>query len=356
MNHSQNSNGNGNGAPKPLRFGLIGAGSIAGAYLKVFEDCADAKLVAIADSRLEAAKAMAAQFGCRSYGSHEEMARDNGLDAVIVCTPPVTHFEICVYFLKRKVHVLCEKPLSIELASAATMLQTASENGVLLTMASKFRFVEDVIKGKQLMNSGAIGEPVLIENSFTSHVDMAKRWNSDPAISGGGVLIDNGTHSIDIMRYFLGPLDEVDAIEGKRSQHLQVEETVRVFARSLSGIIGNIDLSWSINKERESFIDIYGSKGTISIGWKSSKYRNDSTKEWVVFGNGYDKLQAFRNQIRNFIGAIRGTESLELTEEDALASVRAIETAYIALREHRWMKIRRSPLVRESEAAVAARS
>lgn len=342
-----------NGGPKDLRFGLVGAGGIAQAYAKVFESCEDARLVAIADSRREAADAMAAKLGCRSFSSHEEMASDCPLDAVIVCTPPITHFEICVHFLKRKVHVLCEKPLSIELASAGTMLQTAAENGAILTMASKFRYVDDVVKARALMLSGLIGEPILVENVFTSHVDMSNRWNSDSAISGGGVLIDNGTHSVDIMRYLLGPLAEVDVVEGKRSQQLQVEETVRVFVRSASGVIGNIDLSWSINKERESYIDIYGSKGTISVGWKSSQYRLASQPEWVVFGKGYDKFEAFRSQIRNFTHAIRGQESLVLTAEDAIASVRAIETAYLALREHRWTTIRRRPVPGLVEVEVA---
>ena len=141
------------------------------------------------------------------------------------------------------------------------------------------------------------------------------------------------------MRYFIGPLAEVQVVEGKRVQGLAVEDTVRIFVRSISGVMGTIDLSWSINKELDSYINIYGSHGTVFVGWKESKYRQSSSRDWVVFGNGYDKVQAFRSQINNFSKAIRGEENLLITAEDALASVEVIEAAYAALRQNQWATV-----------------
>lgn len=219
------------------------------------------------------------------------------------------------------------------------MQEAACRAGVILTMASKFRYVEDVVKAKSIVTSGILGEIVLFENAFTARVDMSARWNAKPAISGGGVLIDNGTHSLDIMRYFLGPLAEVQVVEGKRVQGLPVEDTIRIFAKSESGVIGNVDLSWSINKELDYYIRIYGSQGTISVGWKESKYRQSSGQDWVVFGKGYNKVQAFRSQIDNFSKAILKQETLLITADDAIASVAAIEAAYSALNQSRWTPI-----------------
>jgi predicted dehydrogenase len=165
---------------------------------------------------------------------------------------------------------------------------------------------------------------------------MSQRWNSRPEVSGGGVLIDNGTHSVDITRYFLGPLTDITVVEGKRVQGLEVEDTARIFVRNNSGVLGSIDLSWTINKELSTYLNIYGSEGTICVGWKESKCRRLDDAEWTVFGKGYDKVQAFRSQIDNFARAIRGEESLVITADDAVASVEVIHAAYQALNSPQW--------------------
>jgi predicted dehydrogenase len=331
-----------------LKFGLVGTGGIAQAYAQAFKTCETAQLVAVADVRVEAARALAEEMRCDSFASYEEMAAGAQLDAVVICTPPVTHPEICHFFLKRKINVLCEKPFSIDAASARLMCETAKECGVTLTMASKFRYVEDVARAKSMVASGMFGDVILFENSFTSRVEMSSRWNSNASISGGGVLIDNGAHSVDLMRYFLGPLAEVQVVEGKRSQNLDVEETVHIFARSVSGIMGNIDLSWSINKEQENYISIYGSRGTIKLGWKESKYRHANSPDWVVFGQGYDKVAAFRRQLENFSRALNGDEQLLITSDDGLASVEVIEAAYASLRQSQWTAVARDANTNES--------
>jgi predicted dehydrogenase len=323
-----------------LRFGIVGAGAIAPSYVQALEGSSLARLTAVADNRADAARALAQKASCQAFSAYQVMAEKAGLDAVIICTPPATHPEITAHFLDRKIHVLCEKPLCIDSGSARRMVDHANRLGVKLSMGSKFRYVEDVIRAKSIVSSGILGEIILFENAFTSRVDMSKRWNSDPRISGGGVLIDNGSHSVDIMRYFLGPLAEVQVVEGKRVQGLPVEDTVRIFVRSTSGVMGSIDLSWSINKELDSYVNIYGSRGTISVGWKESKFRQSSSPDWIVFGKGYNKVQAFRSQIDNFCKAIRGEEALLITAEDALASVEVIEAAYAALRQHPWIPVR----------------
>jgi predicted dehydrogenase len=324
----------------PTRFGLIGAGAIAQAYLQAFQKSEAVQLAAVADTRAEAAQAMAAAANCPAYASAEQLADEAEVDAVIVCTPPITHRDICCDLLDRGLHVLCEKPLAIDSASARAMIDAADVRGLVFTMASKFRYVADVTQAKAFIANGLIGELVLFENVFTGRVDMSKRWNSNPEVAGGGVLIDNGTHSVDITRYCLGALAEIQAMEGHRIQDLPVEDTAKMFVKSRDGVLGSIDLSWSVNKEIPYFIAVYGSEGAILVGWRESKYRLTGDKEWTVFGTGYDKVAAFQNQLENFAGAIRGEESLFVTPADALASVQVIEAAYRSLARGAWEPIR----------------
>lgn len=324
---------------RPLAFGLVGTGAIAQVYAQAFRKSEEARIAAVADVRQEAAQALGEELGCPAFASHEEMAAALPLDAAVVCTPPATHPEICLQLLERKIAVLCEKPLAVDAAGARRMVEAAEATGVLLTMASKFRYVEDVIRAKSIVASGILGEIILFENAFTSRVDMSARWNAVPRLSGGGVMIDNGTHSVDLVRYFLGPIAEVSAVEGKSVQRLPVEDTVRMFIRSADGVMANVDLSWSLNKELPSYIDIYGSHGTVRVGWKESRYRQAGSSDWVVFGAGYDKVQAFRRQIDNFCRALRGRETLLINAEDAIASVEVIEAAYESLHASRWFPV-----------------
>jgi predicted dehydrogenase len=322
-----------------LRFGLVGAGAIAQAYLQALERCAHARLVAVADCQLEAAERAAERMHCRSFDRFERMMEECDFDAAIVCTPPVTHPDISIRLMKNKLHVLCEKPFSIDRESAHRMVAVSQEEGVKLTMASKFRYVEDVIRAKSMVASGVLGDLILFQNVFANRIDMTSRWNSVPEISGGGVLIDNGTHSVDLMRHFLGPLSEVHALEGRRGHNMRVEETVSLFVRSLSGVICNIDLSWSLAQHKDSFLDIYGTRGAISIGWKRSSHLDFAHGKWVAFGNGYSKAQAFQSQITNFCLAILGQAPLLTTTDDAIASVCIIESAYKALRRNQWITV-----------------
>ena len=337
-----------------LKIGLIGVGAISQLYANVLRDCPVGRLVAIADVRNEAVDATAETWLCKGYSSHKELAEHADCDAIILCTPPSTHVEIATFFVDRGIPLLCEKPLSTDVDSARTICDRAQSKGVKMAMASKFRYVDDVIHAKSIISSGILGEIVLFENTFAARVDMEHRWNSDRRISGGGVLIDNGTHSVDIARYLFGPISEVLAVEGRRTQNIEVEDTANLFVHTASGAIGQIDLSWSLNKDIDTYVRVYGTDGTVQIGWQESRYRQAASSDWVTFGNGYDKLLAFRRQITNFCNYIRGTEALLISNEDAVASVEVIQAAYDSLSYGQWISVLTEE--QESKPRIAAAS
>lgn len=331
-----------------LKFALIGAGGIAQAYAQAFTQSECCELVAVADVRPESAKALAEIVGGTSFSNYKELAESVEIDAVIVATPPNSHPEIACFFMERGVPVLCEKPLCVTISEAEKMIATAERMNVLFTMASKFRYSDDVIKAKGIVASGILGDVVQFENAFTAKVDMSKRWNSNEEISGGGVLIDNGTHSVDIVRYFLGPIDSVLAVDAGGTQDLNVDENVKMFAKTGSGVTASVDLTWGINKELPYFISVYGTNGTLHVGWRESKYKLHSNPDWTVFGKGYDKVASFRGKIENFSKALRGKEELRINPSDALASVQAIDAAYKSLRQNLWQAVVEKSAAREA--------
>jgi len=322
-----------------LNFALIGCGRIAQTHLEAIASITECELKGVADIRKTAAKSVAEQFGCKTYDDYHQVLDGNQVDAVVICTPPDTHAEISTFFLENGVHVLCEKPLALSIEDATYMVDTAENKGCLLMMASKFRYVDDLIKAKGVVDSGILGDIVLFENVFCSKVDMRDRWNADKDVAGGGVLIDNGSHSVDIARYLLGPIAKVQAEEGKRIQKLGVEDTARLYFRTESETMGAVDLSWSLFKERESYIELFGTEGVLSIGWKCSKYRQSEKLDWVVFGNGYDKFACFRKQLENFVGCLKGRDLPMITATDSFESVKVIEAAYKSMNMNKWVEV-----------------
>lgn len=327
------------GKTDAVRFGLVGCGRIAQSHLQALGTLPDARLTAVVESREQAGKAVAEEYKCSLHTDYRDPSLLEQIDAAIICTPPNLHHDIARHFLERGVHVLCEKPLTIESKKARDLVALSDEKDLVLMMASKFRYVDDIIKAKAIIESGILGRIILYENSFCSKVAMSDRWNATKDVSGGGVLIDNGSHSADIARYLLGPIVDVQAQNGLPTQGLDVEDTVRVQFVTQGGVIGTFDLSWSITKETPHYVQVFGSEGTLQVGWSGSKYRQDGSSRWVPFGTGYDKLKAFSRQLQNFMGCIKGREAPVISAEDSLASVQVIETAYRSAGRNNWLRV-----------------
>ncbi len=322
-----------------LTWGLIGAGRIAQAYVQAFSTSHSAQLVAIADTRPEAAARLAYQAGCAGYTSYQALCDAAAVDAVLVCTPPASHAEIGCYFLQQSIPVLCEKPLSIDVESTRMMIDTAEDADVCLSVGAKYRYITDITEAKGLIASGLIGNLVGCDIAFMAPTDMTATWHANALISGGGVLMDHGPHAFDLMRYFLGPLDAVYVKEEQRLQGLPVEETVSVRVRNHDGVAGRIRLSWNATSPTDDFVMLRGTKGRLGIGWDTSWYCLADVGETSFYGAGYNKIQALRRQVENMSAAIELRQPLEMTPADALASMEMIQTAYTALVQQTWVDI-----------------
>ncbi len=324
---------------RPFKFGLVGCGRISQTYVQAIKTIPNALLAAVMDTRPEAAQSAAEAGDCVAFTELEAFARQSGVEAAIICSPPRQHSEVACRLMDEGMHILCEKPIAINRADVEAMAAKAIERDRFLMMASKFRYVEDIIRAKAIIASGMLGEIQFYENRFCSKVNMLGRWNSDPEVAGGGVLIDNGTHSVDIVRYLLGPVERVFAHDGRRVAGLPVEDTAHLTFVTDGNIMGSIYLSWTVHIDQGGYINVFGTDGSLSVGWQESKYQHNGHPEWVRFGVGYNKIDAFRSQVVNFIDSIRGAAQPIISVQDAICSVEVIEAAYKSMHLRNWVAV-----------------
>ena len=322
-----------------IHIALLGCGGIAQTHLEAMAHVSRIQLEAVQDISAEAAERAARKYNVTAVAKPKEIFQNKMIDAVVLCVPPVYHFDLLKEAIEAGKHVICEKPFTLTLKDAEEIKKLSKKSGKLVMMASKFRFVEDVIEARKLVKSGIIGDIVMAEVIFCSIVDMEKRWNSNPKISGGGVLIDNGSHAVDVIRYVIGPIKSVYAQAGKRAQHMSVEDTARLHFETEDHVVGMVDLSWSLYKHTPNYVNIFGTKGTIEIGWAQSLIWDAKEKTSRIFGKGYKKLDAFIRQMEHFADCVEKKTTPILGIDDAIDSVRVIESAYTSIQERRWLKV-----------------
>ena len=320
-----------------MRLGIIGLGRAGSWHLENWRQVEGTTVVAACDPTA-ASRRKARELGLKAYDDPGEMLAREKLDAVDIVTPPAHHAPIAVACLERGLHVLCEKPLATTVGAALRMLRTAGRVRRQLVLATKFRHVPDLDAARTLIAEGAIGEPVGFEIDFSSMVDMTRRWNAQRPLAGGGVIIDNGCHAFDVVAYLFGTVTRVLATRLKQVQDMGVEDSATLLVAAGKGLIGRIDLSWSLATGRATYVTVYGSNGTIEVGWKGS-YLKQPGKPPVQIGPGYDKNDAHRRMFGRFAGLVRGEGRSWITPGECLRTVAAVDAAYRSLSWGGWVQV-----------------
>jgi predicted dehydrogenase len=201
-----------------MKVGIIGASFAKAAYLPALRHVEGAEVVAIASARLSSAQAAAAAFGVpHAYDDWRHMLNSHHLDLVCIATPTVTHADMAIAALDAGAHVLCEKPTAMNAAEAKAMLDKAEALGRVHMIDHELRFNPNRRKVKALVDGGAIGtvRHVAVSNVVSAYGDPASRAKGDwwsLASEGGGRLGANGSHQVDLLRWWFGEVAAVDGI------------------------------------------------------------------------------------------------------------------------------------------------
>jgi predicted dehydrogenase len=208
-----------------LRVAFIGAGRIADMHYEGYRNNPKARLYAVCDSDSELLQQRASQWGVeKTYDDYRRLLDDPEIDAVEIVTPHHLHKQMAIDALNAGKHVSVQKPMALSVADADAMIAAAERSGMLFRVIENYRYYAPFNKAKELMDEGAIGEPLSIRiKSLTGNAKHgwdiptgAQGWRSDPAQSGeGSVIFDHGQHIWSIARYFLGDVESTFAFMGR---------------------------------------------------------------------------------------------------------------------------------------------
>ena len=253
-----------------LRWGLIGAGDIARKRVApALRDLPNCELVSVSRSRQNLAEEFAKEFGARRwYAEWRDQIDDDEIDSVYIATPVHLHAEQAIAAAEAGKHVLCEKPMALNVAQCNEMIAACQKNDVKLGVAYYRRFYPAVIRAKQLIRSGEIGDVVVAQMNAFEHFDPAlddpRRWLLDKDKNGGGPMMDFGCHRIEVAMNLFGHVKRVEALSSHSAFGREVEDTAAAVLRFESGCIATITVTHAAIEARDT-LDVYGTKGSIHI-------------------------------------------------------------------------------------------
>lgn len=255
---------------RKLRTAILGCGKVAHLHAAALANLEESEFVAACDNDGQRANTFASRYGVTAFTDCAEMIARSSAEVVVVCTPHPLHAAGAIQAIESGAHVLVEKPLASNVADCDAMIASAQRRGVKLGAVSQRRFFEPVLRMKKAIDAGRIGAPILGTVAMFSWRDEAY-YRSDPwrgkwDTEGGGVLINQSPHHIDILHWLMGPVEEVVARWANLNHpYIEVEDTALAILRFRNGALGSITVSVSQKPGLYTKIHIHGSNGA-SVG------------------------------------------------------------------------------------------
>src|SRR4030042_3148147 len=255
------------------RVGLIGAGRQGRRLGKAIRDGAQDKITVV-DVDQQAAARLAKEIRAGVGKDWRELASAADIDIIVVCTPPNLHAPICIAAMESGKHVLCEKPLAPNTVEAARIVQAGERHKVRLQCGFNLRFHPGMKQAKKWLDEGLIGTPVFVRCRYgiCGSPDYDKDWRANASISGGGELMDQGVHVIDLFRWFLGEFTEVTSLTSTSCWDIApLEDNVFALLRTEKGQIASLHASWTQWKNLFSF-ELFGHEGYVIVEGLGGSY------------------------------------------------------------------------------------
>ncbi len=333
-------------------FGIIGGGMIAKRHAETIQAMDNAQLGAIYARNPEKAKQLGAQFNCKAYHNLEELLADDTIDIVTIATPSGAHLKPTIAAAKAKKHIICEKPMEVTPERVQQMIDVANEEGVLLSGIFNRRFNPAVEQLKQAIEKGRFGTLALCDAQIKwfrtqAYYDSAA-WRGTMTLDGGGALMNQGIHTIDLLLYLVGKVKRVSATMATLThENIEVEDTavaILEFENGARGVIQGSTSCWS-STGHPAEIQLCGNEGSVFISdevfriwdFKTADAQDDFVQQnlmqGAVVGLGANDPNAINNigHQRNFENVIQALETGKtplISGVEAMKSVQLITAIY----------------------------
>ena len=317
---------------KPIGIGIIGAGRMGETHAAGFTALENVRVLAIADSNPERADQFAQKQNCTAYTDYRELLEREDIDAVSICLPHTLHYDCIVAAAEHHKHILCEKPLETTIEKLIGIHKACEKNEVILMPGHTHRFYPENRKVWNFINAGQLGKIIMIHDVINGLglQPGCPMWMGNKELAGGGVLMNNGVHSIDRIRYWTGA--EVESVYAKCGTYvhpIDVEDNGMMFLTMSDGSYATCEISWTMPRPGGSCLArILGTEGVIEVTAWSPKFRyatlgDSQWQEIEATGEG-----GYYAEIREFISSIREQHNPSVTIIDGVASVITILAAY----------------------------
>ena len=253
-----------------LRTAIVGCGKVGHLHAKALSRLSESVFVAVCDTNLQRAQQFAAEYKVKAYQDVEDMIASSGVEALTVCTPHPLHAEPAIMAANAGVHVLIEKPLASSLQDCDAILNAAKRSGVRIGTTCQRRFYTPCQRIKRAIEAGKLGRPILGSVAMYGWRDQAyyksDAWRGSWKAEGGGVLVNQAPHQLDLLQWYMGPIDELFGYwDNLNHPYIEVEDTAIAVLRFKNGALGNIVVSNSQNPALYGRVYVHGSNGA-SVG------------------------------------------------------------------------------------------
>ena len=350
-----------------IKTAIIGCGKVSDLHAAALKRTPEAQFVAVYSRNPEKARQYGEKYGVRGFCDIREMIAAAGVEAVIVCTPHPAHRDAAVMAAEAGAHVLVEKPLASTLQDCDEMLAAAKKAKVKIGVVCQRRFYSPVQRMRRAIEQGKIGKPALGTVLMLGWRDQ-KYYESDPwrghwRAEGGGVLVNQAPHQLDLLQWFMGPIDELFGVWSNINHpYIEVDDSAVAVIRFRSGALGNIVVSNSqkpglygkvhVHGQNGASVGVQTDGGAMFIAGMSSIQEPPVNDLWTVPGeepmlaqwkqedsdlfNGLENSMAhyFQLQISDFLRAITENREPLVTGEDGRKTVEIFTAIYRSQQTH----------------------